>query len=182
MNIKDFKPGRIIKHALMSQSLLGKSIYAIVPPKGYIINPELKKMFSEVSTKPNRAFGVDALGKIAIINGDTNYKLASVKDILEIVQPKLQDCKDLQFKIKWDLNETGDSIENVYFYDLTYKGIPVYTRKINAFDRVIVKVGPHNDWAAAFYSHQKDSIDYILGGIPVKECVLYEGNEHLLNQ
>lgn len=190
MSFRDFKSGQIIKHILgengrlvMPQSILGKPIYAVVPPEGYIINKELLSSISDIQSISSRAFGISALKEVTLtINGEGDYELAPVKDFLETVQPILQACNDLRFKVKWDLNEYGDSIENVYVYDLTYRGRPVYVRKINAFDKVLVKVGSCNDWAAAFYSHRKDSIDYILGGIPVKECVLYEGNEHLLHR
>lgn len=56
------------------------------------------------------------------------------------------------------------------------------TCPFKSFDKVLVRDSDNQEWAAGFFSHYDENClsNYYCMGIHYKQCIPYEGNEHLL--
>lgn len=185
MKLTEFLPGTVVAHnfiiGLPSKSTL-RTVFAIVPPKNCIIN----KAIGLHSGNPEEClFGLDADGKICFdIYADpgTGWFIPKGYDAMQVR------CKLLNagFKIEKDGVDMdyNSCVRAVYLRDIkTQKGQPVYIQGFKYFDKVLTRTNSKTVWCCNFYSHYdpNEQIHYVLGGVPVRECIPFEGNESLIN-
>lgn len=184
MKLTDYLPGTVVAHPVLYNDVSKAKlsvVFAIVPPKSHILNKVLC-----INENPEECLlGVNIDGKVCFEiyrSADDNWYIPNGFMAMQVR------CKLLNagFKIEKDsVDMDSDSrVRTVYLQNIkTEKGQPVYVQGFKYFDKVLTRTNSKTVWCCNIYSHYDPAMQthYVLGGIPVRECIPFEGNESLIN-
>lgn len=186
MKLTEFLPGTVVAHNILCEDVNKNrlsTVLAIVPPKNCIINKVLQ---AKNDGSPEKCLlGIDAEGDVCFsiyANPDDKWYIPQGVYAMQVR------CKLLNagFKIEKDGVDMdyNSCVRAVYLRDIkTQKGQPVYIQGFKYFDKVLTRTNSKTVWCCNFYSHYDPDTQthYVLGGVPVRECIPFEGNESLIN-
>lgn len=185
MKLRDFKPGTIVSRNVIVNAEKNdvRPVFAVVPPVDHVMNKEL------VSATENINY--------VLLGVNTDYDVCqtiySGPEIDDWDQPSGFDAMRIRcmlvnagFKIlKEDYDMSVCSIlKAIRLIEVQApNGKPVYVQNLKEFDKVVARANSNSVWSANFYSHfdSKNAIHYMIGNVPMRECLPYKGNEKLIN-
>lgn len=185
MKLTDFLPGTVIAHNIILMSLNKSNLYtvfAIVPPKNSVMNTAL----CTTETTKDSLLGLDADGKICFniyAAKDTGWYIPEGYFALRL-RNKLLSAGFTIGKDTVDIDPLDSRVRTVCLHDIKApKGQPVYIQGFKYFDKVLTRTNSKTVWCCNLYSHYDPTTQthYVLGGVPVRECIPFEGNESLIN-
>lgn len=186
MKLTEFLPGTVIAHNILCEEVNKNklcTIFAIVPPKNCIINKALQAKDDGNSEKC--LLGITADGRVSFsIYANTDDKWYIPCGIMAMqVRCKLLNAGLKIEKDGFDM-DNDNRVRTVYLQNIkTEKGQPVYVQGFKYFDKVLTRTNSKTVWCCNLYSHYDPATQthYVLGGVPVRECIPFEGNESLIN-